>query len=274
MGQVAGGGEAQLCGQECGSAVDAEDLVCGVEHMGSAGDQGEADAYSRSQGVLAAAETDHVGGVEDMAGQALGDEAAGEGGGQGLASMAVYVPGAGVAKVGKALACDEQDEGGREQGVAAVAAARAVAGLHRVERARSNAEAHGAGCGQDRETVDQSGIEPGHVEMDAAAALLDARNLDLTGIHGAGYLCIAGQEHDAAAAGGGTEMDEGIAGRHLWGLEGTGVSSWKEAGPTRGGNALCEAEGGCRARPCSARARSAELAPRSWESQNPSTHSW
>ena len=79
---------------------------------------------------------------------------------------------------------------------------------------------------------------------------------------------------DAAAAGGGTEMDEGIAGRHLWGLEGTGVSSWKEAGPTRGGNALCEAEGGCRARPCSARARSAELAPRSWESQNPSTHSW
>jgi hypothetical protein len=274
VGQVAGGGEAQLGGQECGSAVDAEDLVCGVEHMGSAGDQGEADAYSRSQGVLAAAETDHVGGVEDMAGQALGDEAAGEGGGQGLASMAVYVPGAGVAKVGKALACDEQDEGGRDQGVAAVAAARAVAGLHRVERARSNAEAHGAGCGQDRETVDQSGIEPGHVEMDAAAALLDARNLDLTGIHGAGYLCIAGQEHDAAAAGGGTEMDEGIAGRHLWGLEGTGVSSWKEAGPTRGGNALCEAEGGCRARPCSARARSAELAPRSWESQNPSTHSW
>ena len=266
MGQVAGGGEAQLGGQEGGSTVDAEDLVCGVEHMGSAGDGGEADAYSRGQGVLTVAATDHVGGVDDMAVQAVGDEAAGEGGGQGLASMAAHVPGAGVAKVGKALACDEHDEGGGEQGGAAMAAARAVAGLHRVERARSNAEAHGAGRGQDVEKVDQSGIEPGHVEMDAAAGLLDVRNLDLTGIYGAGYLCITGQEHDEAAADDGTEMDEGIAGRHLWGLEGTGATSWKEAGPTRGGDALCEAEGGYRARPCSARARSAELAQRSGES--------
>ena len=38
------------------------------------------------------------------------------------------------------------------------------AGLQRVERARSNAEAHGTGRGQDREAVDQSGIDPGHVE--------------------------------------------------------------------------------------------------------------
>jgi hypothetical protein len=52
------------------------------------------------------------------------------------------------------------------------------------------------------------------------------------------------QDNDhATAAGGCTEMDEGIAGRHLWGLEGTGATSWKEAGPTRGGDALCEAEG-------------------------------
>ena len=92
MGQVAGGGEAQLGGQEGGSTVDAEDLVCGVEHMGSAGDGGEADAYSRGQGVLTVAATDHVGGVDDMAVQAVGDEAAGEGGGQGLASMAAHVP--------------------------------------------------------------------------------------------------------------------------------------------------------------------------------------
>ena len=47
-----------------------------------------------------------------------------------------------------------------------MAAAGAVAGLHRVERARRNAEAHGAGRGQDREAMDQSGIEPGHVEVD------------------------------------------------------------------------------------------------------------
>jgi hypothetical protein len=43
---VAGGSEAQSGGQEGGSAVDAEDLVWGVEHMGIAGDGGEADAPS------------------------------------------------------------------------------------------------------------------------------------------------------------------------------------------------------------------------------------
>jgi len=80
--------------------------------------------------------------------------------------LAAHVPDAGVAKVVKALVCDEQDEGGGEQGGAAVAAARVGAGLHRVERARSNTEAHGAGRGQGRETVDQSGIELGHVEVD------------------------------------------------------------------------------------------------------------
>ncbi len=107
MGQVAGGGEAQSGGQEGGTAVDAKDLVWGVEHMGIAGDGREADAYRCSQGVLTVAAMDHFRGMDDVAVQALGDEAAGEGGGQGLASVAARVPGAGVGKVGEAVARGE-----------------------------------------------------------------------------------------------------------------------------------------------------------------------
>jgi len=137
-----------------------------VEHLGCAGHGGAADAYGWSQGVLTVAATDHVGGMDHVAVQALRDYEAGEGGKQGVASMAAHVPGASVATVGRGLACGEQDEGSREQGGTAVAAARAVAGLHRVERARSTREAHGPVRGQDHEAVDQSDIEPGHVEVD------------------------------------------------------------------------------------------------------------
>ena len=166
MGQVAGGGEAQSGGQKGGTAVDSEDLACGMEHMGIAGDGGEANACDWSQGVLTVAATDHVGRMDDVAVQALEDEAAGKGGGQGLASMAAHVPGAGVGEMEEALVFDEQDEGVGKQGAAAMSAAWAVAGLQRVERARCTAEALGPGRGQDREAVDQSGIEPGHVEVD------------------------------------------------------------------------------------------------------------
>ena len=143
MGQVAGGGEAQSGGEEDGTAVDAEDLVCGVQHMGSAGDGGEADAYSGSQGVLTVEAADNVGGMDDVAVQAIGYETAGEGDGQDSSSMAAQVPGASVANVGGTLAWAEQDEGYGEQGGAAVAEAGAVAGLDGVERAGITAEAHG-----------------------------------------------------------------------------------------------------------------------------------
>jgi len=86
-------------GQEGGTAVDAEDLACGVEHMGIAGDRAEADACDWSQGMLAVAATDHFMGMDDVATQALGDEADGEGVGQGLASVAARVSGADVGEV-------------------------------------------------------------------------------------------------------------------------------------------------------------------------------
>jgi len=163
VGQVAGEGEAQSGCEGDGTAVD---LVCGVQHMGSTGDGGEADSCSWSQGVLTVEAADHVGGMDDMAVQALGDETVGEGGGQGGSSMAAHVPGAGVGKVGGTLAWEEQDEGYGEQGGASVAEAGAEEGLDGVEQARSTAEAHGLGGGQDREAVDQSGIEPAHVQVE------------------------------------------------------------------------------------------------------------
>jgi len=86
VGQVAGGSEAQSGGQQGGSTLDAEGLVCGVEHMGSAGDGGEADAYSWGQGMLTVAATDNLRGMDHVAVQALGDDAAGEGGGDEAAS--------------------------------------------------------------------------------------------------------------------------------------------------------------------------------------------
>jgi hypothetical protein len=61
---------------------------------------------------------------------------------------------------------DEQDGGGGKQGAAAVSAAEAAAGLQRLVCARCTAEAHGPCRRQGREAVDQSGIEPGHVEVD------------------------------------------------------------------------------------------------------------
>ena len=146
--------------------MDAENLVCGVEHLGSAGDGGEADAYYWSQGVRSVEAVDHVGGMDDVAVQALGDETPGEGGGQGCASMSAHVPGASVAKVGGTLASEEQDDGYSEQVGATVAEAVAVARLDGVARARGTAEAHGLGGDQDREEVDQSGIEPGRVQVD------------------------------------------------------------------------------------------------------------
>jgi hypothetical protein len=118
VGQVAGGGEAQSGCEGDGTAVD---LACGVQHMGSTGDGGEAVSYHWSQGVLTVEAAGHVGGMDDVAVQALGDETAGEGGGQGGSSMAAHVPGAGVAKVGGALAWEVQDEGYGEQGGASVA---------------------------------------------------------------------------------------------------------------------------------------------------------
>ena len=80
--------------------------------------------------------------------------------------MAEHAPGAGLQRPQGASRPAQVNEDGGEQSASAVAAAGAVAGLHRVERARRNAEAHGAGRGQDREAMDQSGIEPGHVEVD------------------------------------------------------------------------------------------------------------
>lgn len=51
-----------------------------------------------------------------------------------------------------------------------MAKAVAVAGLSRVERVRSTAEAHGLGGGQDREAVDQAGLEPGHIQVDGTCS--------------------------------------------------------------------------------------------------------
>jgi len=125
-----------------------------------------ADACDRSQGVHTVAAAEHCGGLDDVAWQALAGEAAGEGGRQGAPAMATHVSSSGVGKVGGALANDEQDEGCGEQSGAALAATGAVAGLHRVERACITAATDGAGSRQDHEEVDQSGIEPGHVEVD------------------------------------------------------------------------------------------------------------
>ena len=66
VGEVVGGGAAQSDGAAGGTAVDAEDRVYGVEHMGGEADGGEADACDRSQGVHTVAAAEHCGGLDDV----------------------------------------------------------------------------------------------------------------------------------------------------------------------------------------------------------------